>query len=203
MALIDGSQDTARWRHRHRIKDDLAVILCTYQKKKPERRKSPKYSVQEMKRDIYDELNKFRIFVGYMCVIITLFSFSSALWYLPPYRPALPRLNDHIFHLNPSFFFSIQQQSCSCLECIILHPVLLSSRGLSLTTVGETQLKQREEKNKINHTHAHFLPAMPRRLNLSWGVLMLGLRRKKRKKVTDTSNLHWDVIFIFSTQRSN
>lgn len=100
-----------------------------------------------------------------------------------------------IFHINLSvlicflffvFFFNIHlpRQSRSCLECIIPHPVVLSGRGLSLTTVGETQLKQREEKNKINHTHAHFLPAMPRRLNLSRGVLMLmlGLRGKKRKK---------------------
>lgn len=128
--------------------------------------KACKYSVQ----DIHDDLNEFRIFVGYKCVIITLF-----------FRVLMITF----FTLIRLFFFFFQYSLAPtepCLECIILHPVVLSGRGLSLTTVGETQLKQREEKNKINHTRAHFLPTMPRRLNLSRGVLMLGLRGKKKEK---------------------
>lgn len=106
-------------------------------------------------------------------------------------------LHDGIFHLHLSHFHFhlLISSNTECSREYNSPPCC--SVWLSLLSVSETQLKQKEGKIRLTthtFTHsAHGAQFISRNAEL----------KKKQKTVTDTSNLHWDVIFIFSTQRSN
>lgn len=73
-------------------------------------------------------------------------------------------------------------------------PLSYSVADFHCSAGGEAQLKRGEGETRLTvETFTHN----------AQGAQFVFKMLKPKKNLTDTSNLHWDVIFIFGTQRSN